>query len=232
MSLFARVISRRSAGAPSLLLARSSSGALKQRTCPLLIAKERVFSTTVESDLGEILDEEIENERENAITSTVQSLIENFSKQGKSIRHESGSGRVEIALEHATISFDCRDVVSDEDVDEGALDQNPSSVEFDVNINKGGARLIFECLATEDNGVTIESVSYYGEKQDDSVPDIYDGPKFNELDPRLQAAFYTYLDNIGITLELSTFINNFATQKEALEYLTWLENVRSFVISK
>jgi len=208
-----------------------------------LIAKERVFSTTVptveemtvptvEEILDEVLDEEIEREREFELQKTFQSLIENFSKQGKSIRHESGSGRVEIALEHATISFDSRDLVLNDDVDIADIDQNPSTVEFDVNINKGGARLIFECLATMDNGITIESVSYYGEKQDDSVPDIHDGPKFNELDPRLQAAFYTYLDNIGITLELSTFINDFAEQKEALEYLTWLENVRSFVISK
>jgi len=145
----------------------------------------------------------------------------------------SGSARVSIALGADTlVEFDCRDLVQEPDDEDRAPDGAAPSVEFEVTVgaaDKKGPRLVFECLAEDEAGVQIDAVSYYPAGADDSDDSLYDGPKFDELDPQLQAAFYTYLESKGVDEELGKNINALATAKETLEYVTWLQRVEALV---
>mmetsp|Transcript_11672 Transcript_11672/g.37164 ORF Transcript_11672/g.37164 Transcript_11672/m.37164 type:complete len:208 (+) Transcript_11672:103-726(+) len=175
------------------------------------------------SALSSILSEEVSGEKENlAVEERLEKSIATLKSRGATIRHKAGSGRVEIALsERVSASFDCRDVATEDDETEG-------SIEFDVKVeNATGDRLIFECLASD--GVQIDGVAYYPRQVDDDDKDAYDGPKFDELDPRLQAAFYSYLDERGVDPDLCALINMYATHVETSEYVNWLESVKAFV---
>lgn len=148
--------------------------------------------------------------------------IADFKARGVTISHDLGSGRVEITLSEGVVaSFDCRDVATEDDETEG-------SIEFDVKVtDKAGNRLIFECLASD--GVQIDGIAFFRQADSDDDKDMYDGPKFDELDPRVQAAFYALLDERGVSPDLCALINMYATHKENLEYVNWLEAVHNFV---
>ena len=47
--------------------------------------------------------------------------------------------------------------------------------------------------------------------------------------PRLQAAFYAYLDSKGVDPDLCETINAYAAHKEAMEYAQWLESIGRFL---
>lgn len=168
-----------------------------------------------QSGLSALLREEIEGENANVgMGEEVAGLLSSLEKRGSTITHSARSGRVEINLQKGVVaSFDCRE----ESEDEG--------IEFEVKVTNNDEHLVFTCLAGEN--VEIDAVSFYKGDEDDK--DIYDGPKFDELDPRVQAAFYSYLDERGIDPELCRFIHQFAPYKENAEYVAWLNNVEAFV---
>lgn len=176
------------------------------------------------SGLGALLREEIEGEKANlGMGEEVAGLMASLEKRGSTITHVAGSGRVEIKLQAGVVaSFDCREIEprEDDDNEDGAM-------EFEVKVTSDGDQLIFNCLAGD--GVEIDAVSFYRATDDDTDKNVYDGPKFDELDPRVQAAFYTYLDERGVDPELCQFIHHFAPYKENTEYVAWLGNVEAFV---
>ncbi|KAJ8598786.1 hypothetical protein CTAYLR_010186 [Chrysophaeum taylorii] len=177
-----------------------------------------------QSALPSILAEEIDGEKANlAVDEKLNAAIAELQARGGSIAHDKGSGRVQVTLSKGVVAqFDCRDVATEED------ESNEGSIEFDVKVtNDAGDRLIFECLAGD--AVQIDGVAFYKSAAADDDKDIYDGPKFDELDPRVQAAFYSYLDERGVDPDLCGFINSYANHKEVVEYVNWLENVQAFV---
>ena len=52
---------------------------------------------------------------------------------------------------------------------------------------------------------------------------------FSELDPKLQEAFTSYLEERGVNAELGQFIMDYSEDKEQREYMTWLQGVQSFL---
>ena len=52
---------------------------------------------------------------------------------------------------------------------------------------------------------------------------------FSELDPKLQEAFTSYLEERGVNAELGQFIMDYSEDKEQREYMTWLKGVQSFL---
>lgn len=57
----------------------------------------------------------------------------------------------------------------------------------------------------------------------------YSGPSFSNLDDGLQNTINDYLVSKGIDNELAQFIIGYASVKENNEYISWLQNLKSFV---
>jgi complement component 1 Q subcomponent-binding protein len=57
----------------------------------------------------------------------------------------------------------------------------------------------------------------------------YAGPKYADLDEKLQEGFSEYLDERGIDENLVAFISEYSDWKEQKEYVKWLEAVQKFV---
>ena len=161
-------------------------------------------------------------------------------------------GRAIVALEHATngarVEFDCRvdadaDAVDDDDDDDdepprggggggggggGDEDGDARPVPFEVHVGaRGGARLIFDCVAADE--AQIEKVSHFAPGSETDDDEAYAGPEFEELDPALQEAFDAHLERLGVDAELCSFICLFADHKEHREYVQWMEAVKRAV---
>ncbi|KAI9791802.1 MAG: hypothetical protein M1833_001326 [Piccolia ochrophora] len=134
----------------------------------------------------------------------------------------------------------------DEDADEDDADDDeeaepafPSRVTVSVTKPNTGT-LQLETVA-QDGMIVIDNVYYHTQPvpaPGTSSPDTefatrnaYLGPPFGNLDEDLQVLLERYLDERGVNTELALFIPDYIDWKEQREYLTWLENVKSFVES-
>ena len=179
--------------------------------------------------LAVVLKEEWDGEQANlAVGGRLEQLVGQLQARGGAISDEAGDGRVTITLPGVVATFDCRDVPEEDDApaapSSGDADA-PPPVEFDASVaGAGGAKLVFECVAAD--SVQIDAVAFYGAESGD---DAYDGPKFDELDAKLQASFYAYLEGKGVDPDLCETICAYASHKEALEYANWLERCGKFL---
>lgn len=57
---------------------------------------------------------------------------------------------------------------------------------------------------------------------------VYHGPPFSNLDEELQESLEAYLESRGINEELASFIATYSEFKENKEYISWLQNMKSF----
>ena len=178
--------------------------------------------------LAVVLKEEWDGEQANlAVGGRLEQLVGQLQARGGAISDEAGDGRVTITLPGVVATFDCRDVPEEDDAPAAApsSDDAPPPVEFDASVaGAGGAKLVFECVAAD--SVQIDAVAFYGAESGD---DAYDGPKFDELDAKLQASFYAYLEGKGVDPDLCETICAYASHKEALEYANWLERCGKFL---
>ncbi|GAB2269532.1 hypothetical protein Dimus_004452 [Dionaea muscipula] len=60
----------------------------------------------------------------------------------------------------------------------------------------------------------------------------YLGPLFKELDEKLQASLFEFLEVRGIDDDLCAFLHKSVKDKDRTEYIRWLETVKSFVEKK
>ena len=180
--------------------------------------------------LAVVLKEEWDGEQANlAVGGRLEQLVGQLQARGGAISDEAGDGRVTITLPGVVATFDCRDVPEEDDAPAAAPSSGdadaPPPVEFDASVaGAGGAKLVFECVAAD--SVQIDAVAFYGAESGD---DAYDGPKFDELDAKLQASFYAYLEGKGVDPDLCETICAYASHKEALEYANWLERCGKFL---
>ena len=180
--------------------------------------------------LAVVLKEEWDGEQANlAVGGRLEQLVGQLQARGGAISDEAGDGRVTITLPGVVATFDCRDVPEEDDAPAAAPSSGdgdaPPPVEFDATVaGAGGATLVFECVAAD--SVQIDAVAFYGAESGD---DAYDGPKFDELDAKLQASFYAYLEGKGVDPDLCETICAYASHKEALEYANWLERCGKFL---
>ena len=186
--------------------------------------------------LRSVLLEELEAEDAGLLEQTVSTLEAEMEAAGKKIKvsQEPGSARVEIEFvgKNAIASFDCRDVVPREEYDEEMPDddEEPNSYEFELEVkNKDEKTIVFECQAQENTTITINSVSYYKSSDLKEDATVYDAPNFDELDPRLQAALYSYVEAIGCDAGFANVVATLAQQKESAEYYNWLTNLKDFL---
>lgn len=60
-------------------------------------------------------------------------------------------------------------------------------------------------------------------------PSAYNGPEFEDLEDKLQEAMDEYFAEIGVNDAIYDFIDAAAVDKEAREYMRWLENLNNFM---
>lgn len=129
------------------------------------------------------------------------------------------------------VKFDCQNEaemnmgdIEGEGEDEDAAP--PVYISFEVIVTKGNNKMLFDCLAGE--AVEIENVRFFPNNKDTSDITVYGGPRFEELDEKVQEEFYAYLEDRKIDDDMSFFILSYAREKEQSEYVHWLKNVIDF----
>lgn len=223
-----------------------------------LFTTSRILSTSsnTSSALAQILSDEIQSEEDlqtakmpEDLTDLLQNDIEPHwrlvdnpdSCNIRLFRKTTGSnGKV-------IISFHCQDTIPAEtslldgmlpedgdhgDEDEDEEDSDP--IRFTVTVTRSGQSLLFSCLS-EQATVTIESImTKNGEFTENELSftdkNLYQGPRFEELEQELQDSFHDYLkEDCGVDENMAAFISMYADYKEQTMYVNWLKNVSSMV---
>lgn len=136
--------------------------------------------------------------------------------------------------ETITVEVHMSNLITGEEGDDGDDDQeekgSPSQLPLVVRVSKSkGPCLEFGCTAYPDE-ITIDSLSI--KDPNDSEDHVaYEGPDFLDLDENLQKAFHKYLEIRGIRPSATNFLHDYMINKDAQEYMNWLQNVKKFVES-
>jgi len=121
----------------------------------------------------------------------------------------------------------------DEEKDEEAGPKSMTNISIIIK-NEDGSGTVFQCISSN-AALSIISVGYNKNVESLLKFDItkekpaYIGPNFGGLDERLQNAFYSYLEGLGINEKLLAYIEFSAIEKEQKLYLDWLNKVKEFV---
>ncbi|KAK7294002.1 hypothetical protein RJT34_16885 [Clitoria ternatea] len=99
-----------------------------------------------------------------------------------------------------------------------------------VTISKGeGGVLEIMCSAWPDS-IEIKRLLLCGNVKVPAEP--YAGPEFRELDDELQDSLYDFLEVRGIDDELAVFLHQYMKHKDKVEFIRWMERVKSFIERK
>lgn len=97
--------------------------------------------------------------------------------------------------------------------------------------------LTFYATLDQNGDVLIDDVAWFKDTKiandetaegDRKRTEIYQGPRFGELDEGLQDSFAEYLDERGLG-KIADFVQQYSMWREQRSYVKWLENVKSFV---
>uniref|UniRef100_A0A0A9DMJ6 Uncharacterized protein n=1 Tax=Arundo donax TaxID=35708 RepID=A0A0A9DMJ6_ARUDO len=107
----------------------------------------------------------------------------------------------------------------------------PRAALMKVFVSRLGARpvLHFDCRTflvgenVDAADYAINAVRYHSSPGD--AGDKYEGPKFRDLDPRLQAALQEYLVARGVDSKLTSSILHHLLEKERTQYVNWLKTL-------
>ena len=122
----------------------------------------------------------------------------------------------------------------EEQEEEGATkeeeDFDPAEFEPDIGINftatveKGdGQIMVYHCVAGDK--VYVKTITH----SKDTELSAYKGPKYEELDLKIQDSVAEYLEERGINEYLAIFICMYADYKEQKEYVKWLKQYQKFL---
>lgn len=218
----------------------------------VLVQNFRQFSSSADKDsLAELIPQEIavetsEVEIDQEYLDVKKTILKNFA-----IKESSGEAVVELSRAHGkesvVVKFDVQNESEDEDQGEGEegeidheadmddVDENQPEpvygINFEVIVSKpDGAKLAFDCMAGDK--LSIKNVQVIAAGQDLESQDNYSGPRFGDLEPSVQDAFYNFLEDRKVDDDLSFFVLAHSREKEQAEYLNWLKGVLSFVATK
>lgn len=120
---------------------------------------------------------------------------------------------------------------------EEPYDENPEEpafpVTFTVDSVKGEVALRFDCMYVENDeqDPSIREVSLVpsDEKKEQLLDfNTYDGPRFSELDEKLQNEFANYLKERGINADMGQYLCRLVYDKEQECYVDWLKRLKEF----
>ncbi|KAK9068888.1 hypothetical protein SSX86_013004 [Deinandra increscens subsp. villosa] len=119
-------------------------------------------------------------------------------------------------------------VIGDSSSDDDAEKDEPSTLPMVVKVSKtDGPFLEFE-ISVHPGEIVIDSLSV-------KIPDLpedgirYEGPKFDELDEKIQNEFLKYLEKRGIKASAMKFLHGYTVNKAHREYANWLKNAKEFL---
>ncbi|KAF9495151.1 mitochondrial glycoprotein [Pleurotus eryngii] len=205
------------------------------------------------------LQEELKYEQEAANASPeVPEFLKTFKSQGV-WQIEDTAGSDEVALtrkfgnENVRMIFSIADIAAeDEEADfnegeeaagqegedsEDPLHSYPIRASLSITKTNGPGALNVDMMC-QDGHFIIDSISFYRDSQlgteltaeaDWKRRGLYIGPQFESLDVLVQEEFEKFLQERGVNESLALFIPEYAEHKEQLEYVQWLQSVKSFV---
>jgi complement component 1 Q subcomponent-binding protein len=205
----------------------------------------RHFSAT--SDLHELLIQEVTHEMTKVVEIDQEFLDceQSVESLGFVISDDPGTGTVRLTRtykgETIEVKWDCQNESEAEgqgfDLNElSNTDANPSNetadegpefgINFEVCITKGDDKLLFDCISSQ--RMKIENVQFFpvGVKVNDE--NVYGGPRFDELEEKVQDSFYGYLSERGVDSDINYYILSKSALKEQQEYTYWLNQIVSF----
>ncbi|KAI9116842.1 hypothetical protein K1719_012208 [Acacia pycnantha] len=100
------------------------------------------------------------------------------------------------------------------------------SLLVDISKEEFGSKLEFVCSAWPES-LEIQRVYILRHDRMQAMPDM--GPEFRTLNADIQEKFLEYLKTRGINNELCVFLHQYMANKERIELLRYLGNVKSFV---
>ncbi|XP_031279536.1 uncharacterized protein At2g39795, mitochondrial isoform X1 [Pistacia vera] len=100
------------------------------------------------------------------------------------------------------------------------------SVIVDISKADGSDFLEFVCSAWPD---ALEIHKVYVLSRDNKLARPYMGPHFRNLSGELRKTLREYLEARGVNDELSVFLHEYMMNKDRIELIRWLGNVKSFV---
>ncbi|OBZ67549.1 Mitochondrial acidic protein mam33, partial [Grifola frondosa] len=125
------------------------------------------------------------------------------------------------------------------EANEEEVPSTPYPIRTSFSITKTGSSgaLTIDAMC-QDGAFIIDNISFYNDAQvgteltaeaDWKRRGLYLGPQFDTLDVSLQEEFEKFLHERGISEHLAFFIPEYAEHKEQKEYVSWLENVKTFI---
>ncbi|KAI0703758.1 regulatory protein suaprga1 [Cytidiella melzeri] len=203
--------------------------------------------------LSQKLAEELQYEKE-ANASAEPEFLKNFTAQGVwSIEDVAGNDEVafvrKFGNETIKLIFSIADIQTAqeaqfEELEEGeeASEDEPAHsypIRCSVSINKGDSNgaLTIDAMC-QDGAFVADNISFYQDAKlaTELTPEadwkrrgLYIGPQFDTLDVSVQEEFEKFLTERGINDSLAVFIPEYAEYKEQKEYVSWLQNVKSFI---
>jgi len=203
--------------------------------------------------LAQKLAEELKYEKESA-TSSEPEFLTAFKAQGV-WKIEDTPGNDEVALvrqfgnETIRLMFSIVDIQNQQETEfdeleegqegeeDAAVPSYPIRCAFTVTKSTGPGALSLDTLC-QDGAFLTENISYYNDSRlgteltaeaDWKRRGLYIGPQFDTLDVTVQDEFERFLEERGINDSLAAFIPDYAEYKEQKEYVSWLQNVKTFV---
>ncbi|MBE7181411.1 MAG: hypothetical protein INR71_09430, partial [Terriglobus roseus] len=149
-------------------------------------------------------------------------------------------GNIKVAPEDRVAPAD-RPELEDEDgfYDDDEATGSNFPVRLLIKVTRRGQSGALEIEAVASDGdVLVENVFFYAsaDMADPTTSEgeyrrrlVYGGPRYDNLDPDLQALMDQFLAERGINTELSNWLPDFVDWKEQKEYIRWLNNVKNFL---
>eukprot|EP00892_Ulva_mutabilis_P005755 jgi/Ulvmu1/3551/UM166_0005.1 len=173
--------------------------------------------------------QELEYEAEQKVSeSALQGVPDGWSLQTKPsetlMKLTKQMGSEDIVVSVSTV--DQEDGLDDSEQGEAAY-----PVTFSVDVIKGGKVLQFQCVYVENDEADpyVQDVAFFLKSEEDAIGKAYEGPRFAELDEKLQDAFKEFVVARGIDANLGQYICRLVYDKEQEDYVTWLRKVKTFL---
>lgn len=200
-------------------------------------------SCTHASALAKILSDELAFERgEMDKQAATDSALQNAPK-GWKLDHKATEttmtlskmmGDEEVIIRISTLSQG--DPYDDPSNPDGNDDEQPAyPIPFTVDSVKGNTALRFDCeyLENDENDPSITDVQLVPNVDQENVlkelePNTYGGPRYQELDEKLQDEFAAYIKERGVDADLGQYLCRLVYDKEQEDYVDWLERLKRF----
>lgn len=214
--------------------AASSSLVLGRSGCTPATAWRSFRTASPSLSLANMIAQELEYEAEQKVTeSALQAAPEGWSLLTKPsetlMKLSKQMGPEEIVVSVSTV--DQEDAMQEDALEEGQGEEAAYPVTFSVDVVKDGKVLQFQCYYVENDEAdpTVQDVAFFLKSEEDNIGKMYEGPRFAELDDKLQQAFTDFVVARGIDANLGQYVCRLVYDKEQEDYIAWLGKVKTFL---